>query len=133
MTTWTDEDALRLDISMALSKIKTKPRGDRDDVYRKMVAEQIVAHLKLSNWQFVKGTPAPHHALETVGECGRRLRPAPFCVRSGTSFPYPAFEAKAAPFPPITPLGRLYGKHDGEARCNNPGFFVITSEAEAIS
>ena len=53
----------------------------------------------------------------------RRLRSAPFFVRSGTSFPYPAFEAKAAPFPP-TPLGRLYGKNDGEARCNNPGFFV---------
>ena len=32
MTTWTDEDALRLDIAMALAKIKTKPRGDRDDV-----------------------------------------------------------------------------------------------------
>ena len=30
MTDWTDEDALRLDIAMALSKIKTKPRGDRD-------------------------------------------------------------------------------------------------------
>ena len=25
MTTWTDEDTLRLDIAMALSKIKTKP------------------------------------------------------------------------------------------------------------
>jgi hypothetical protein len=46
MTDCTDEDALRLDIAMALSKIKTKPRGDREDVYRKMVAEQIVAHLK---------------------------------------------------------------------------------------
>ena len=32
MTTWTDEDALRLDIAMALSKIKTKPRGDRDGI-----------------------------------------------------------------------------------------------------
>jgi hypothetical protein len=41
---WTDEDALRLDIAMALSKIKTKPRADRDGMYRKMVAEQIVAH-----------------------------------------------------------------------------------------
>jgi hypothetical protein len=40
MTDWTDDDALRLDIAMALSKIKTKPRGDRDGVYRKMVAEQ---------------------------------------------------------------------------------------------
>ena len=60
MTTWTDEDALRLDISMALSKIKTKPRGDRQGTYRKMVAEQIVAQLKQSNWQFVKGPPAPH-------------------------------------------------------------------------
>ena len=27
------QDALRLDISMALSKIKTKPRGHRDDTY----------------------------------------------------------------------------------------------------
>ena len=61
MTTWTDEDALRLDIAMALSKIKTKPRGDGDGVYRKMVAEQIVAHLKLSNWQFIKGPPQPLH------------------------------------------------------------------------
>ena len=61
MTDWTDEDALRLDIAMALSKIKTKPRGDRDGVYRKMVAEQIVAHLKRSNWRFVKGPPAPPH------------------------------------------------------------------------
>ena len=43
---------------MALSKIKTKPRADRDDIYRKMVAEQIVAHLKLCNWQFVKGAAA---------------------------------------------------------------------------
>ena len=60
MTDWTDEDALRLDIAMALSKIKTKPRGDRDATYRRMVAEQIVAHLKRSNWQFVKGPPAPH-------------------------------------------------------------------------
>ena len=61
MTDWTDEDALRLDIAMALSKIKTKPRGDRDATYRRMVAEQIVAHLKRSNWQFVKGPPLPPH------------------------------------------------------------------------
>ena len=27
MTDWTDEDALRLDIAMVLSKIETKPRG----------------------------------------------------------------------------------------------------------
>ena len=46
---------------MALSKIKTKPRADRDGTYQKMVAEQIVAHLKLSNWKFEKGPPLPHH------------------------------------------------------------------------
>ena len=57
MTDWTNEDALRLDIAMALSKIKTKPRGDREDIYRKMVAEQIIAQLKLCNWRFVKGPP----------------------------------------------------------------------------
>ena len=68
MTTWTDEDALRLDIAMALSKIKTKPRGDRDDVYRKMVAEQIVKHLKLCNWQFVKGPPLPLHGQPRKAE-----------------------------------------------------------------
>ena len=61
MMTWTDEDELRLSIEMALSNIKTKPRGDRDGVYRKMVAEQIVAHLKLSNCQFIKGPPLPLH------------------------------------------------------------------------
>ncbi len=61
MTDWTDEDALRLDIAMARSKIKTKPRADRDATYRKMVAEQIVKHLKLSNWKFVKGPPLPPH------------------------------------------------------------------------
>ena len=48
MTTWTDEDEPRLSIEMALLKIKTKPRADRDGVYRRIVAEQIVAHLKLS-------------------------------------------------------------------------------------
>jgi hypothetical protein len=47
MTDWTDEDALGLDIAMALSKIKTKPQGDRDGIHRKMVAEQIVVHLLL--------------------------------------------------------------------------------------
>ena len=62
MTDWTDEDELRLSIEMALSKIKTKPRGaERDAIYRKMVAEQIVAHLKLSNWQFTKGPPLQPH------------------------------------------------------------------------
>ena len=61
MTDWTDEDALRLDIAMALSKIKTKPRGGRDEMYRKMVAEQIVKHLKLCNWQFVKVPRLPAH------------------------------------------------------------------------
>ena len=35
--------------------------GDHDDVYRRMAAEQIVAHLKLANWQFVKGPPLPPH------------------------------------------------------------------------
>jgi hypothetical protein len=63
VTDWTDEDELRLWIAMALSKIKTKPRGDRDDIYRKMVAEQIIAHLKLCNWQFVKGPPLPAHPI----------------------------------------------------------------------
>ena len=62
MTDWTDDDELRLSIEMALSKIKTKPRGaERDATYRKMVAEQIVAHLKLANWKFVKGPPSPPH------------------------------------------------------------------------
>ena len=61
MTTWTDEDELCLSIAMALSKIKTKPRSDRDGTYRRMVAEQIVAHLKRSNWKFVKGAPAANH------------------------------------------------------------------------
>ena len=57
MANWTGRGYVRLDISMALSKIKTKPRGDREGTYRKMVAEQIVAHLKQSNWQFVEGAP----------------------------------------------------------------------------
>ena len=35
MTTWTDDDELRLSIEMALSKIKTKPRADRDGTYQK--------------------------------------------------------------------------------------------------
>ena len=61
MTDWTNEDELRLS-EMALLKIKTKPRGaERDSIYRKMVAEQIVAHLKLSNWRFEKGPPLQPH------------------------------------------------------------------------
>jgi hypothetical protein len=43
MTNFTDDDDLRLSITMALSKIKTKPLGaERDGIYRRMVAEQIV-------------------------------------------------------------------------------------------
>jgi hypothetical protein len=62
MSNWTDEDELRLSIAMALSKIKTKPRGaERDDIYRRMVADQIVDHLKLSNWRLIKGPPLPLH------------------------------------------------------------------------
>jgi hypothetical protein len=62
MPIWTDDDdALRLDIAMALSKIKTKPRGDREDIYRKMVAEQIVEHLKLCGWQMTRKPPLKQH------------------------------------------------------------------------
>jgi hypothetical protein len=61
MTDWTDDEHLVFDLMFALSKIKTKPRGDRDSTYRRMVAEQIVAHLKLSNWKFEKGSPLPPH------------------------------------------------------------------------
>ena len=63
MTTWTDEDEPRLSIEMALLKIKTKPRADRDGVYRRIVAEQIVAHLKLS--QLLVSWPLPWRPCET--------------------------------------------------------------------
>jgi hypothetical protein len=50
MPRWTYDEHLIFDIVMALSKIKTRPRGeDRDEIYRRMVAEQILEHLKLSN------------------------------------------------------------------------------------
>ena len=32
-----------------------------------MVAEQIVAHLKRSNWRFVKGSPLPRHGQPQKG------------------------------------------------------------------
>ena len=35
---------MNLAAAMALSKIKTKPRADRDDIYRRMVAEQIARY-----------------------------------------------------------------------------------------
>ena len=41
--------------------LDARPLGDREATYKKMVAEQIVAHLKLSNWRFEKGPPLPHH------------------------------------------------------------------------
>ena len=73
MTDWTDEDALRLDIAMALAKIKTKPRGDREDIYRKMVAEQIVKHLKLSTGGSRKDrqrhTTASARQEDSAGRC----------------------------------------------------------------
>lgn len=53
---------------MALSKIKTKLRDDRDDIYRRMVAEQIVANFKLSDWRFAKG-----HCCRTTGSDGSAL------------------------------------------------------------
>ncbi len=62
MTSWTDEEHLIFDVACALKKIKTKPSdADRDGIYRKMVAERIVAHLRLCNWQFEKGPPLPAH------------------------------------------------------------------------
>ena len=58
---------------MALSKIKTKPRGaQRDSNYRKMVTEQIVAHLKLSNWRFVKGPSLPAHPIRLSKDTTKR-------------------------------------------------------------
>jgi hypothetical protein len=53
---WTDEDLL-FTIEMALKKIKISPKRDRDEVYRRMVAQKIVDHLKLANWRFEKGPP----------------------------------------------------------------------------
>jgi hypothetical protein len=41
------EEHLSFDISMALLKIKTQPRGDRNDIYRKMIAEQIICARRL--------------------------------------------------------------------------------------
>lgn len=62
MTGWTDEDHLLFDLAFALSKIKTKPRGpERDDIYRKMVAQQIIDHLKLAGWSFARGPSQPSH------------------------------------------------------------------------
>ncbi len=79
--TWTDEDELRLSIEMVLAKIKTKPRADRDGTYRRMVAEQIVAHLKRSNWQFPRdrrnrSTGSPARRRDSRG----RRRPALFIL-----------------------------------------------------
>ena len=63
MPRWTDDEHLIFDIVMALSKIKIGPRGeDRDEIYRRMVAEQILEHLKLSNWKFERGSPSPNHS-----------------------------------------------------------------------
>jgi hypothetical protein len=62
MTDWTDDDELRLSIEMALRKIKTKPKGpQRDGIHRRMVAQQIVDHVTLSNWRFPKGPPRQPH------------------------------------------------------------------------
>lgn len=41
--------------------LDARPLGDRDGTYRKIVAEQIVAHLRLANWRFEKGPPLPRH------------------------------------------------------------------------
>jgi hypothetical protein len=49
MPKWTDEEDLRFTIEMALLKIKIAPKRDRDEIYRRMVAQKIVDHLTLSN------------------------------------------------------------------------------------
>jgi hypothetical protein len=61
MPKWTDEEDLRFTIEMALLKIKIASKRDRDETYRRMIAQKIVNYLKLSNWRFVKGPPAPPH------------------------------------------------------------------------
>ena len=50
--------------AMALSKIKTT-RADRDDIYRRMVAEQIVKHLLLCGWRLEK-PPLDAHPIGLV-------------------------------------------------------------------
>ena len=61
MPNWTDEEDLRFTIEMALLKIKIAPKPGRDETYRRIVAQKIVDHLKLSNWKFTKGQPLPPH------------------------------------------------------------------------
>ena len=92
MTDWTDEDALRLDIAMALSKIKTKPRGDRDDVYRKDGSRADRRAFEAVQLAVCEGAAAAASRAAAQGAGlvgGRRLRPAPFSWNT-TSHPDPS-------------------------------------------
>jgi hypothetical protein len=59
-----DEERLRMDVWYALGDVPIpRTRADRSGpAWRNQVADQIVQHLKLSNWVMRKGRPLPHHA-----------------------------------------------------------------------
>ena len=62
MPKWIDDEYLIFDLMFVLARIKLKPKGpEQDEIYRRLVAQQIVDHLKLANWKSEKGPPLPHH------------------------------------------------------------------------
>ena len=58
------EKGLRNDIGFIVCRLVTWPRYRREmtDLVRDCIADEVVKHLKLSNWRFHPGRPTPSHS-----------------------------------------------------------------------
>jgi len=55
-----DEDRLRGDVAFALRDVPIpRTKRERSEDWRNIVADRVVRYLKLANWRFHPGAPAP--------------------------------------------------------------------------
>lgn len=59
-----DDEALHFHVTFILKRIVSWPRYRKgmDDQTASSIADEIIKHLKLSNWRIRRGPPAPGHS-----------------------------------------------------------------------
>ena len=77
MAEWTNDEELRFTIEYALFKAKQPARRSKAETReqrrrrRKIIAEQIVEHIKLSNWRIEKGPVPQEHLTDWKSEADK--------------------------------------------------------------
>lgn len=59
-----NDEALHFDVKFIVKRVTSWPRYRRgmDDLTASCIAREIINHLRLANWRFRKGPPAPGHS-----------------------------------------------------------------------